>query len=152
MPRGNPSCMSFLVADDYAVCEGIQSVIFTKDRKQIHRPVIGTLCHVPCPFFIRTLKARAPCIPDAVRLTHFHADMGVITFPSAMPAPVVPGKGLIDLSRTCVYKCVDTGSSRCSIIPVLYKNLRRRLGASHAVKHKPGYPDLFSRFIAGILF
>ena len=143
------------VAQDHAVLERVEAVLLAKVGEQLHRRLIGPLrrrlgC---CP--VRTGKAGAAGVFDCSRFAHLDADVGVVpaalAAAAAMPAPVIPGEGLVNVAGVGVNETVNTSPVITCAVPILHENGRFRLGASYAVEHQALNGDLAPRLIAGVI-
>ena len=66
----------------------------------------------------------------------FHADVGVVGGPAAVPAAAGPGEGLVNCPGVGVDEAVDTGFHP-GLVPTLDKGHGIGLGAAHGVEHQP---------------
>ncbi len=122
--------------------------------KQFHSRFIGTLRHSLCRCSIGAGKIRPACVLDTSRLAHLHPNMGIVPAAlvsgSAVPAPVVPGKGLIYRPVIPINKPVHTGIIIGRAVPGIDKHGCLGLGTAHRVEHQPLHRNLSPRRIAGI--
>ena len=113
MVGGNPSGVSLFVADDHAIRQGIQGILFAKHGKQLNRCLVSALCTGPRCGKVGTGKAAASGILDTGRLAHLHTDMGVISTAlasgPAVPPTMVPRKCLINRAVIGINKPMDAG-------------------------------------------
>lgn len=145
------SLMTFLVADDDAICGRIQTVLLAEVGIQFHRRIIGACCHGLRLILIGTSEGCTAGVLDAVRLAHFNADVGVICRAASVPAPMVPRKGLINIAGVGVDEAMHTGVGVAGTIPVLDEHGSRRLRTADGVQHQTLGCDLPPCGIAGVL-
>ena len=153
--RCDTSGMSFLVTDDYTVRQGVQGILSAQHGKQLHGGLVGALRTAPGSSKVRTGKAAAAGIFDAGRLTHLHADVGVVAASpaagAAVPSPVVPREGLVNRAVIGIDKSMDTGAVIGRRVPAVDEYRCLWLVTAHRMEHQPFDRDLAAGSVAGVL-
>src|SRR5699024_12599819 len=97
---------------------------------------------------------RTACLPDTGWPAHLHPDMGIVAAPltagTAVPAPMVPGKGLIYRPVIPINKPMHTGIIIGRAVPGIDKHGCLGLGTAHRVEHQPLHRNLSPRRITWI--
>ena len=146
----DPPAVPLPVADDHAIPGRVQTVLLAQHRQTIPLPPHKYASPPPWPQpGSEQVKFAPACVPDARRLAHLHPDVGVVPAPlaagAAVPAPVVPGKGLVHRPVISVNEPMHAGAVVGRAVPGLDEHGRLRLGAAHRVEHQSLY--LWSSFL-----
>ena len=127
------SDMAFLMGHDDPISQRVKTVFSAQHSKEFYGSFVGPFHSGDSFRLIGASEGRTTHIFDAGRLTHFNTDVGVVAGPAAMPAPLIPGQGLIDRSIIRINEAVYACALVSAFVPVFDENRSTRLGASNRV-------------------
>ena len=151
MIAGYTTLVTLRMADNHTISGRVEVVFLAEKCKQLYSRIIGALGHSLCSCRIGAGKGSTAGVLDAGRLTHFHADVGVVRAAATMPATMVPRQGLVNGTIVAVNETVDAGTVVAFAVPVLYENRSAGLRTANGVEHQTLYGDFLPGFIARVL-
>ena len=145
------SGIAFLMGHDDPVSQRVKTVFLAQHSEEFYGGFVGPFHSSDSFRLIGASEGGTTHILDAGRLTHLNTDVGVVAGPATMPAPVIPGQGLVHCSIIGINEAVDAGVVVGALVPVLDENRSTRLGASNRVQHETFDCDFPPRHVARVL-
>ena len=114
------SGMAFFMGHDDPISQRVKTVFSAQHSEEFYGGFVDPFHSSDSFRLIGASEGRTTHILDAGRFTHLNTDVGVVAGPAAMPAPVIPGRGLVHCS---IIGIDESGVVHCKCSRKFPKNL-----------------------------